>query len=58
MYEHEYIVITKSNTSDGGSYMIENKLNGSTITVAPCLESARGKEMLMRTFASPYGNIR
>lgn len=42
MYEHEYIVITKSNTSDGGSYTIENKLNGSTITVAPCLESARG----------------
>ena len=28
MYEHEYIVITKSNTSDGGSFTIENKLNG------------------------------
>ena len=42
MYEREYIVITKSNTSDGGAYTIENKLNGSTITVLPCLESARG----------------
>ena len=42
MYEHEYIVITKSNTSEGGAYLIENKLNGSTIIVAPCLESARG----------------
>lgn len=42
MYEHEYIVITKSNTSDGG-YTVENKLNGSTITVLPCLDSARGK---------------
>ena len=43
MYEHEYIVITKSNTSDGGAYTIENKLNGSTISVLPCLESARGQ---------------
>lgn len=43
MYEHEYIVITKSNTSDGGSYTIENKLNGSTIKVMPCLDSARGE---------------
>ena len=42
MYEHEYIVITKSNTSEGGAYTIENKLNGSTISVLPCLESARG----------------
>lgn len=41
MYEHEYIIITKSNTSDGG-YTVENKLNGSTITVLPCLDSARG----------------
>jgi len=41
MYEHEYIVITKSNTSDGG-YTVENKLNGSTISVLPCLDSARG----------------
>lgn len=43
MYEHEYIVITKSNTSDGGSYTIENKLNGSTIKVMPCLDSSRGE---------------
>lgn len=42
MLEHEYIVIVKSSTSDGGAYTVENKLNGSTITVAPCLESARG----------------
>ena len=42
MYEHEYIVITKSNTSDGGAYTIENKLNGSTITVMACLDSSRG----------------
>lgn len=42
MYEHEYIVITKSTTSDGGAYTIENKLNGSTISVMACLESSRG----------------
>ena len=42
MYEHEYIVITKSTTSDGGAYTIDNKLNGSTITVMPCLDSSRG----------------
>lgn len=42
MYEHEYIVITKSNTGDGG-YTIENKLNGSTIKILPCLDSARGE---------------
>ena len=45
MYEHEYIVITKSNTSDGGAYTIENKLNGSTISVLACLESRRGKKI-------------
>ena len=45
MYEHEYIVITKSNTSDGGAYTIENKLNGSTISVLACLESSRGKKI-------------
>lgn len=43
MYENEYIVITKSSTSDGGAYTIENKLNGSTISVLPCMESARGQ---------------
>lgn len=43
MFQKEYIVITKSNTSDGGSYTVENKLNGSTIKVMPCLDSARGK---------------
>lgn len=42
MYEHEYIVITKTTTGDGG-YTIENKLNGSTIRVLPCLDSARGE---------------
>lgn len=42
MYEHEYIVITKSATQDGGAYVVENKLNGSTITVLPCLDSSRG----------------
>lgn len=41
MYENEYIVITKSNTAEG-AYTVENKLNGSTITVLPCLESSRG----------------
>ena len=40
MYEREYIVITKS--SNEGAYKIENKLNGSTIVVLPCLESSRG----------------
>lgn len=42
-YEHEYIVITKSASSGGDGFMIENKLNGSTIKVLPCLDSARGK---------------
>lgn len=42
-YEHEYIVITKSSTSGDGGYTVENKLNGSTIKVLPCLDSARGK---------------
>lgn len=50
MYEHEYIVITKSNTSDGGAYTIENKLNGSTITVLPCLESARGQRSTLNIY--------
>lgn len=54
MYEHEYIVITKSNTSDGGSYLVENKLNGSTIVVAPCLESSRG----LRTTINIYEEAR
>ena len=49
MYEHEYIVITKSSTGDGG-YTIENKLNGSTITVLPCLDSARGTRSTMNIF--------
>lgn len=43
MLEHEYIVITKSSVSDGGAITIENKLNGSTIKVMPCLESSRGE---------------
>ena len=42
-YEHEYIVIIKSSTSGDGGYTVENKLNGSTIKVLPCLDSARGK---------------
>ena len=48
MYENEYIVITKSNTAEG-AYTVENKLNGSTITVLPCLESSRGK-LIMSIF--------
>lgn len=50
MYQHEYIVITKSNTSDGGSYTVENKLNGSTIKVLPCLDSARGERSTWNIF--------
>lgn len=50
MYEHEYIVITKSNTSDGGAYTIENKLNGSTITVMACLDSSRGSRSTMNIY--------
>lgn len=71
MYEHEYIVITKSNTSDGG-YTVENKLNGSTIVVLPCLDSARGsrstwniyeearllKKSLIDSVFSPMGHSR
>ena len=38
MYEKEYIVITRS--EDG--YKIENKLNGSVLTVLACLDSSRG----------------
>ena len=38
MYEKEYLVITRSD--DG--YRIDNKLNGSTMVVLPCLDSSRG----------------
>ena len=50
MYEKEYIVITKSSTSDNGAYVIENKLNGSTISVLPCLESARGPRSTLNIY--------
>lgn len=50
MYEKEYIVITKSNTSDGGAYTIENKLNGSTISVLACLESSRGARSTLNIY--------
>ena len=50
MYQHEYIVITKSSTSDGGAYVVENKLNGSTIKVLPCLDSARGERSTWNIF--------
>ena len=50
MYENEYIVITKSNTSDGGAYTIENKLNGSILSVLPCLESARGQRSTLNIY--------
>lgn len=49
LYSHEYILIYKSNTESGG-YTIENKLNGSTITVLPCLESSRGPRATMVVF--------
>ena len=39
MYEKEYLVITKP--TDGTK--IENKLNGSTLYVLPCVESSRGE---------------
>ena len=43
MYDKEYLVITKSD--DG--YKIENKLSGSTLSVLPCLDSARGERATM-----------
>jgi len=49
LYSHEYILIYKSNTESGG-YTIENKLNGSTIIVLPCLESSRGARATMVVF--------
>lgn len=49
MYSHEYILIYKSNSESGG-YTIENKLNGSTITVLPCLDSSRGARATMVIF--------
>ncbi len=49
LYSHEYILIYKSNTESGG-YTIENKLNGSTIIVLPCLESSRGARATMLIF--------
>ena len=42
MYEHEYLVIKKGAGEDGFAYVIENKLNGATLIVAVCAESARG----------------
>lgn len=49
MYSKEYILIYKSNTENGG-YTIENKLNGSTIKVLPCLDSSRGERATMLIF--------
>ena len=49
LYSHEYILIYKSGTESGG-YTIENKLNGSTIIVLPCLESSRGARATMLVF--------
>lgn len=49
LYSHEYILIYKSNTESGG-YTIENKLNGSTIIVLPCLDSSRGARATMLIF--------
>ena len=40
MYQHEYITIVMS--SEGSGYVVENKLNGSTITVTVCSEASRG----------------
>ena len=42
MYEHEYLTIRKGTSEDGYAYVIENKLNGATLIVAVCAESARG----------------
>lgn len=50
MFQKEYIVITKSNTNDGGAYTVENKLNGSTIKVMPCLESSRGERSTLNIY--------
>lgn len=50
MYKKEYIVITKSSSSDGGTYTIENKLNGSTIKVMACLDSSRGERATFLIF--------
>lgn len=49
MYSKEYILIYKSNTESGG-FTIENKLNGSTINVLPCLDTARGPRATMVVF--------
>lgn len=49
MYSKEYILIYKSNTENGG-YTIENKLNGSTIKVLPCLDSSRGERATLLVF--------
>lgn len=43
MYQKDYLKITKSD--DG--YKIENTLNGSTLSVLPCLDSARGERATM-----------
>lgn len=46
LYQHEYITITKSAT-ENGTFLIENKLNGSKIIVVPCLDSSRGERATM-----------
>lgn len=48
LYEKEYIIITKSSTD--GAYKIENKLNGATIQVLPCLESSRGSRATLTIY--------
>lgn len=42
LYEHEYLIIKKGTGEDGFAYVIENKLNGASLIVAVCAESARG----------------
>lgn len=49
MYSQEHVVIYK-NTDSSGGYTIENKLNGSTITVLPCLDSSRGPRATLVIF--------
>lgn len=42
LYSNGYITISKGGANDSFAYIVENKLNGSTIMVAVCSDAARG----------------
>ena len=50
LYTNGYITISKNGSNEGYAYVVENKLNGSTIIVAVCSDSARGIRSTMNIY--------